>query len=316
MTVSRALNNPELVRPETIERVKKAVELTGYIPNMLAGSLASRRTHLIAAVVPQLYNPMFVDMVQGLEDELAAHGYQLLLSLSGYSQKKEEDSLTAILSRQPDGIVLTGIHHEQGVRKRLITAGVPVVETWDLTPTPIDMLVGFSHFKIGETIARYLLNKGCKHFGLVWGDDRRAEERRKGLESVLYANGIEKTVTHLVPIPATFELGRQGMQGLLDSGQPLDAIVCSSDVLAQGVLTEAGERGIAVPRDMAVIGFGDLNFAAHTSPAISTVHVDKRKIGIMAARALLARLEGKPFDNNVCDVGFTLIERTSTTGTY
>lgn len=312
ITVSRALNTPQFVRPATVTRVREAVELTGYIPNLLAGGLASKRSRLVAAIVPQLFNAMFVETVQGLGDQLAANGYQLLLSLSGYSPLHEEELVSAILSRQPDGIVLTGINHAAGTRKRLLSSRLPVVETWDLTPTPIDMLVGFSHAKIGETIARYLYGKGYRHFGLVWADDERAAVRRAGLESVLREFGIAEIPSYMVPTPATLALGRQGLKGLLDIGNPLDVVVCSSDALAQGVMTEAHVRGLDVPRQLAIMGFGDLDFSAHTTPTISSVHIDKRAIGIEAANALLARIEGRPLKEKIIDVGFDLVVRETT----
>ena len=311
ITVSRALHNPGLVRPETIERVKEAVRLTGYIPNMLAGSLTTKRSRLIAAIVPQLANAMFAETVQGLGDELAAHGYQLLLSLSGYAPEKEEDILSALLSRQPDGIVLTGITHSQDIRRLLLTTGIPVVETWDLTPTPIDMMVGFSHRRIGEAIGHYLIGKGFRRFALVWADDARAAVRRKGLEAVLAAHGITRVPAHILPIPATLAGGRLGLQQLLGTGDHPEVVVCSSDALAQGVLTEAACAGLSVPRDLAVMGFGDFDFAAHTVPAISSVHIDKRAIGVKAARLLIARIEGREVTEPIIDVGFELIERDS-----
>ena len=316
ITVSRALSRPDIVRPETVARVREAVELTGYIPNLLAGGLASKRSRLVAAVVPQLSNAMFAETVQGLGDQLAANGYHLLLSLSEYSTLREGELVSTILSRKPDGIVLTGINHAAETRKKLLSASVPVVETWDLTPTPIDMLVGFSHQKIGETIGRYLLGKGYRRFGLVWADDERAAVRRKGLESVLNEHGIGHVPACLEPLPTTLELGRRGLKALLESGhtsgQPFDVIVCSSDALAQGVLTEATVRGISVPGQLAIMGFGDLDFSAHTAPAISSIHIDKRAIGMQAADALLARIEGRPLQEKIIDVGFTLIERETT----
>lgn len=309
ITVSRALNTPAVVRPATIARVRQAVELTGYIPNLLAGGLASKRSRLVAAIVPQLFNAMFAETVQGLGDQLAVNGYHLLLSLSEYSPQLEGELVSALLSRQPDGIVLFGINHETETRKRLLSARVPVVETWDLTPTPIDMLVGFSHQKIGESIARYLYAKGYRRFGLVWADDERASVRRQGLEAVLAEHGLADIPACLMPLPTTLELGRRGLATLLAANPSLDVIVCSSDALAQGVLTEAQVRGIAVPRELAIMGFGDLNFSAHTSPSISSVHIDKRAIGIQAANLLLARIEGRSVEHKIIDVGFELIAR-------
>lgn len=312
ITVSRAINTPELVRPETIEKVRDAVARTGYIPNALAGGLASRRSKLIAAIVPQLYNAMFADTVQGLGDQLAARGYQLLLSFSNYSPEHEDELVSAILSRRPDGIVLTGINHTQALRKKLLSASIPVVETWDLTPTPIDMLVGFSHEKIGNEIGRYLLEKGYRHFGLVSADDQRAIVRNKGLLDVLSQQGIVDVPVSQLPTPTTLALGRRGLQELLARGKAFDVIVCSSDLVAQGVMAEAAVQGMPVPARLAVMGFGDFEFSAHIFPALSTVHIDKRKIGELAANALLARIEGQNLDERVVDVGFKLLERGTT----
>lgn len=312
ITVSRALHNPKLVRPDTIERVKEAAAAIGYIPNMLAGSLASKRSQLIAAIVPQLANSMFAETVQGLSDELAAHGYHLLLSTSEYSPQKEEDLLTAILSRQPDGIVLTGIHHQAGTRKKLIAMGVPVVETWELSPTPIDIAIGFSHERIGEQVAQYLLAQGYRRFVSIHGADRRATVRHRALAAELRRHGVELLASHAATPPTTLNLGREGLRAMLDAGHAPDVVVCTSDILAHGALIEATARGIAVPGQLGIMGFGDFDFAAHTHPAISSVRVDKRGIGVEAARALIAKIEGKPLKANVIDVGFTLVERATT----
>lgn len=312
ITVSRALHNPKMVHPDTIARVKEAASAIGYIPNMLAGSLATKRSQLIAAIVPQLSNSMFAETVQGLNDELAAHGYQLLLSVSNYSQQAEEDVLTAILSRQPDGIVLTGINHHPAVRKKLLAMGVPVVETWDLTPTPVDIAIGFSHERIGEKVAQYLLDKGYRRFASICGTDARATLRRLALETELRRHGVEPLAYDEVDPPTTLGLGRKGMRAIFDAGHEPDVVVCSSDVLAHGALIEATARGIAVPERLGIMGFGDFDFAAHTHPAISSVHVDKRAIGTRAAKCLIAKIEGKAPKANVIDVGFHLVERETT----
>lgn len=312
ITVSRALHNPKLVKPDTIARVKEAAAAMGYIPNMLAGSLTTKRSRLIAAIVPQLSNSMFSETVQGLNDELSAHGYQLLLSVSNYSRQKEEDLLAAILSRQPDGIVLTGIHHQPGVRKKLLATGVPVVETWDLTPSPIDIAIGFSQERIGEKVAQYLLGKGYRRFASICARDERANRRRLALEAELQLHGVVPVATHMATTPTVLNLGREGLRAILAAGHAPEVVVCSSDVLAQGALIEAQAQGIAVPEQLGIMGFGDFDFAAYTHPPISSVHIDKRAIGVRAARALIAKIEGRPPAGNVIDVGFELVERATT----
>src|SRR5258706_10429398 len=180
ITVSRVLNHPELVTAATIDQVQQVIERTGYTPNMLAGGLASRRSRLVAAIVPSITNAIFVDSVQAFTDRLWEAGYQVLLGLSGYPAAREDALLAAVLSRRPDAILLTGINHSPAVRQRLLAARIPIVETWDMTPTPIDMLVGFSHEKVGEAVARHLLAKGHRHLGLVTADDERGLARRQG----------------------------------------------------------------------------------------------------------------------------------------
>src|SRR6187399_1105326 len=167
ITVSRALNNPSQLSPETLERVQKAVERTGYVPNRLAGGLASARSRLVVAIVPTVAGLVFLETVQALTDALAAGGYDVVLGQSGYDGRREDDLLDAIIGRRPDGVVLTGVMHSPHGRKRLAAAGIPVVETWDLTPTPIDMLVGFSHEKVGAAAADYLVSRGVKRPAII-----------------------------------------------------------------------------------------------------------------------------------------------------
>ncbi len=311
ITVSRALNHPDLVTPGTLERIRAVVSRTGYVPNVLAGGLRSRRSRIIAAVFPQITNSMFVDTIQVLTDSLRQEGYQVLLGLSSY-EVREDELIAGILGRQPEGIYLTGISHSPETRRRLIASHIPVVEAWDLTPTPIDMLVGFSHEKAGAAMARHLLEKGHRHIGLVWGDDIRAGVRRRGFVEALANNGIPEPPTSVRPAPGMFQRGREGLAALLGAGARVSAVACSSDVLAQGVIAEAQDRGMRIPGDLAVIGFGDFDFAAHTSPALTTIAIEKVTIGRLAAQALLARIRGEEVATRIVDVGFRLVERGST----
>lgn len=312
ITVSRVVNRPELVTAETLAHVQQAIERTGYVPNLLAGGLASKRTRLVAAIVPSITNAIFVDTVQAFTDRLWEAGYQVLLGLSGYPATREEALLSAVLSRRPDGIYLTGINHAPQVRQRLINAGIPVVETWDMTPTPIDMLVGFSHEQLGAAVARHLMARGHRRFGLVWADDTRAIARQRGFVGELAARGCHEVQIATVPAPSTLALGRRGLATLLGRKTKPTAVFCSSDLLAHGALEEARARGLAVPKDLALVGFGGLEFAAHTSPALSTVRIDRVAIGRRAAELLLARIEGRVPPEPVIDVGFEIVDRETT----
>ncbi|MBS0341726.1 MAG: LacI family DNA-binding transcriptional regulator [Proteobacteria bacterium] len=308
ITASRALSNPSVVSERTIAKVRAAVDATGYIPNLLAGGLKSKRSLMVAGIVPALAVAQFLPTVQTLTGELATAGYQLILGQTYYDAEVEEQVLNTMIGRQPDGIVITGLIQSQKARDRLRQSGIPVVETWDLSERPIDMLVGFSHLKVGSALGGYFLSKGWQHIGIASGDDHRARMRRDGFETTLG----RKVPTALVPAPSSLELGRRALGELLAMDPQLQAVCCSSDQLAQGVMVEALARGLRVPQDLAICGFGNADFSAHTVPSISTVHVDGSEIGRIAARLIIDRCRGEAVPQPIVDVGFRLIERQTT----
>lgn len=312
ITASRALNTPEQVSAEVLAKVSDAVARTGYVRNWLAGGLASTRSRLVAAVVPTIAGPVFLQTLQSLTEALAEQGYQLMLGQSGYVNSREDALLDAIIGRRPAGIVLTGIMHSPEGQRRLRAAGIPVVETWDLTPTPLDMLVGFSHVDVGRAVFDFLYAKGRRRFALVAGDDERSLRRQHAFQAAAQAAGVADIAVVQVPAPTTLKSGREALARLWDSRPDLDAIFCSSDWLALGVLTQAQAQGIAVPGQLAVMGFGDLAFAADLHPALSTVRIDANAMGRLAAQCIVDRAEGREVAQKVVDIGFTLVDRATT----
>lgn len=312
MTVSRVINQPDSVSPDVQKTVREAIDRIGYVPNLLAGGLASSRTRLVAAIVPTLGHMMFASTVQIVTDRLAAEGYQVLLGLSGYPETvREEELIRALLSRCPEALYLTGTFHSPATRRLLKAAKIPIVETWDLSRRPIDMAVGFSHWAVGEAVARYLLDRGHRRFASISAGDERAILRRDAFVETVVANGSERPTCIVTPAPTNLIMGREALGRLVDDGFR-GAIFCSSDALSLGVVTEAQARGLAVPADIAVIGFGDFDYAANTAPPLSSVLVDRQKVGDLAADALLARLHGQEVTPKVVDVGFTIIPRATT----
>ncbi|WP_347557730.1 LacI family DNA-binding transcriptional regulator [Robbsia sp. KACC 23696] len=320
MTVSRALNRPELVRDATQQKVLAAVRATGYVPNLLAGSLASNRSRLVAVLLPTIASAVFADTVQALIARLHAANYQTLLGLTEYAAHREEALLEAILGRRPDGVVLAGTDHTALTIARLKQARIPVVEMWDLNANPIDTIIGFSHEAVGIAVARHLFQKGYRRFGIVSVDDPRGLRRSRSAMAELQSLASDHVAMEILAAPATMGLGREGLRRLLDRGN-YDAVLCSSDTLAAGVLAEAASRGIAVPVHLGVMGFGDLSAAAHLYPSLSTVRVDGRGIGERVATTLLHRFgvlpapaDCAPADDhrNTIDTGFDIIDRDST----
>ena len=308
ITASRALSNPGVVSDKTLERVREAVARTGYIPNLLAGGLKSKRSMTIAGLVPIISVPQFLPTIRTLTETLDAAGYQLILGQSGYDYSREERLIDTMLARRPDGIVVAGLVRSEQTRERLRRLAIPVIETWDLSDRPIDVVVGFSHLKVGSAVAGYFLSRGWERVAVATGDDQRAMQRLEGFRA---AFGRDVPVAK-VPAPSNLAVGRRALAELLEREPRLQAISCSSDGLAQGVLVEAASRGLRVPEDLAVCGFGDADFAAHLLPSLTTVHVDGAEIGRRAAQLMLERCNGHVVQQPVVDLGFRIIERQST----
>lgn len=311
ITASRAVNTPDQVSAEVLKKVQDAVGRTGYVPNRVAGGLASSRSRLIAAVVPSIVVSVFVETIETLNNTLFEAGYQLMLGQTGYSAEREEALLEAIIGRRPDGIFLTGIMQSSKGRTRLLASGIPVVETWDLTPTPIDMLIGFSHSDIGREVAHFLMAKGRTRFALIRADDERGTRRATAFRNTVVQRGLPDVLVDNVGSSRTLKSGREALSRILAQAPETEAIFCSSDLIALGVLTEAIARGIAVPQRLSIVGFGDVPYVANMVPALTTVHINGSNIARMAADCLIARAEGRTVEHPIVDVGFSIIERDS-----
>ncbi len=311
ITASRAVNTPGQVSPDVLKKVHDAIHRTGYVPNRVAGGLASSRSRLIAAVVPSIVVSVFVETIETLNNTLFEAGYQLMLGQTGYSAEREEALLEAIIGRRPDGIFLTGIMQSSKGRTRLLASGIPVVETWDLTPTPIDMLIGFSHSDIGREVANFLMAKGRRRFALVHAGDERAGRRAAAFKNTVAQRGFRGIFVDNVGASRSLKSGREALSRILSQTPDVDAIFCSSDLLAMGVLTEAMARGIKVPRQLSIVGFGDVPYVADMVPALTTVHINGSDIGRKAAGFLVARAQGLAVDKPIVDVGFAIVQRDS-----
>ncbi len=312
ITVSRAINKPEKVAPQTLEKVNRAIVKTGYVPNLLASALASRSSKLIAAIVPSIANLLYAETIRLFSNRCREAGYQVLLGDSGYPEVLEEELVAAILTRRPDGILLTGVDHSPACRNLLLSANIPIVETWDITPAPLDVVVGFNHVKVGQAVASFIKQKGYERVGFVTANDTRGVLRRQAAQQALEESGYKDFAIASVPAPTNMGLGRSGAKKLLDNGFTSGVIFCSSDTLAQGVVAELQSRSFRVPADIAVIGFGDQIFSPYIHPPLTTVHIDRERIGREAVEALLARISGQQLETNIIDIGFSILEREST----
>ena len=311
MTVSRALKEPARVLPQVRERIDAAIAELGYIPNRAARTLASARSKLIGVLVPSLSNAVFVETLAGVQDCAGPAGYQLLIGNTGYSPQRQIELLSAWLAHAPDGFLVASIDDSDSIRQRLRAASVPLVHMFDLVPGEA-WSVGFSQRSAGFAIGKHLLARGMRRPAFIAAQlDARTMQRRAGYHRALAAAGFDPSLEALTEAPSSVELGCRLLAKVLKKAPDCDAVFCCNDDLALGVLFECQRRGIAVPGDLAIVGFNDLPFAAWSSPSITTVATPRYEVGFEAARMLLQIIEGElPAERRV-DLGFTLVTRES-----
>jgi len=319
MTVSRVLSEPGVVNPATREKVLKAIADLGYVPNLAAGSLASRRSGFIALMLPTLTNSNFSMVAHGLTEAIQAGSYHLLIAYTDYDQAEEERQLANLLARRPEAIVLSGAVHSAAGSKMLMTADIPVIEIADLPSRPVHHGVGFSNYRVGRMAARYLIGKGFKKIGAVasvrHGDvvDHRGEERIRGFEDELQNSGFgtELVLRHGVA-PVSFSHGAAAIPVLLQRDPGIEAVFAVSDLSAVGVVMECQRRGIDVPRQLSVMGFGDFEISNEINPRLTTIRVDFKALGQRAGELILELIDrenqGAP---QAIDVGLEIVERQS-----
>ena len=296
MTVSRALRGQH-VAAGTRARILAEIDRLGYVPHAAAGALASQRSGFVAAIVPSIDNANFADMVHGLETALRDAGLDLLLGTTGYRADREEALLRTMLRHRPEGIVLTGGVHAARVRQILARSAVPVVETWDLPRNPIGSVVGIANRDAGALMTRHLAEIGRRRIAFLGGAsprDPRGEDRRRGYCAALadLELGPPRVLRHGLP-PLSMHHGAEGLAKLMDRFPDVDGIVCASDPIAFGAISECHRQGIAVPARVAIGGFGDFEVARCAEPGITTVAVGAERIGLDAGAVLRAAIEAR-----------------------
>lgn len=301
ISVSRYFNQPASLSEDLRERIGEAVAALGYVPNQVAGGLASARGRIVGMVVPNISGPIFADTIQAFSDALAAAGYQLLLASSYFDGDKEESAVRAFLGWNPAALVLTSHFHTPACEKLLQAADVPLLEMWDYQPQRAPIQVGFSHYQVGVDAARYLHGKGYRRIAFVQNSaagDYSALDRRDGYAGTLRGLGLEPWM--FVPTAsAPFEAGKQAMEALMARAGRPDAIVFANDNLAAGGLLAGQRAGLRIPADCAVLGFGDYPFAPMLMPSLTTLKPPAREIGEIAAQRVLQAIGALPAEEGV-----------------
>ena len=316
ITVSRALRQPDAVHAATREKVFRAIDEIGYVPNLTARSLVSSRSNIVGIVVPILSSSLFADLAQGIAGVLREENIQMLMGVSERSTELEGDAVKAFIGRRADAIIVTGFTHSDSCRAFLSGFAGPVVETWNLRDGVIDMAVGYDNFAAAADMTRYLLGKGYRRIALVGGafeNNDQAEDRYHGFMTAMAEAGcsVPPEFVISVPTPTTMESGRDAMLSLMGRSSRPDAVVFHAEIPAHGAVMACLSQGIAIPETVAIAGFGDLSLSALLPVPLTTVRIKSHIIGERAAQLVVDRLAGVELTEKVVDVGYDIVVRQS-----
>jgi LacI family gluconate utilization system Gnt-I transcriptional repressor len=309
-TVSRVLRGRGSFSDKARERVMLAVAKLGYVPNRIAGTLASAGSRLVGVIVPSLANIVFPEILRGVGAALDASGHQTFIGISDYDLEREKTLIAAMLAWRPAAVLVTGLEHSPQARAMLANSGGRVAEMIDIDGDGIDIVVGFSHRAAGAVSARHLISRGYRRIGYVGHDlahDTRATKRLAGFEAALQEAGLALVDREVTPAPSSIEAGRDGLEHLLARAPVLDAVYFANDDLAVGGYFLCLAKRIAIPDELALFGFDGLDIARAAPQPIATIRTPRILIGSTAARLALS---GEPAQ--VVNVGFELSEGTTT----
>ncbi|MFB2530636.1 LacI family DNA-binding transcriptional regulator [Paracoccus sp. p4-l81] len=296
MTVSRVLRNRGDVSDATRERVLKAAKDLGYVPNNIAGALASQRVKLVAVIIPSLSNLVYPDVLTGISAELEDTGLQPVVGVTNYSAETEEKVLYEMLSWRPSGVILAGLEHTPAALAMLRNADIPIVEIMDIDGTGIDSVVGISHHRAGREMAAEILAAGYRKIAFLGSkmpDDHRARKRMEGFEQALAEAGLTLAEREFYSGGSSLKKGREMTEAVLARRPDLDFIYYSNDMIGAGGMLYALDRGIDLPGDLGMAGFNGVDLLEGLPRMLATTVARQADIGRTAAQIVAGRLPGQ-----------------------
>lgn len=289
MTVSRVLRNRGDVSAKTREKVLEAARMLGYVPNKIAGALASNRVNLVAVIVPSLSNLVFPEMLAGVSEVLDATDLQPVVGATNYDPAKEEKTLFEMLSWRPSGVIIAGLEHTDATRAMLANCGVPVIEVMDVDGDPVDAAVGISHWRAGYQVGTEIAARGYKRVGVLgtkMDGDHRARKRIEGLERALSEAGVQIALKMAYSGWSGFAKGREMTADMLKHVPDVDFLFYTNDLTAAGGLLYCLEMGLDVGGDLGLSGFNAFNLLDGLPRQLATVDSRRREAGQIAARII------------------------------
>jgi len=296
MTVSRVLRNRGDVSEATRKKVQEAAKRMGYVPNKIAGALASSQVNLVAVIIPSLSNMVFPEVMTGISEVLDNTDLQPVVGVTNYRPEREEDVLYEMLSWRPSGVIIAGLEHSDASRAMLRASGIPVVEIMDVDGEAVDSVVGISHRRAGREMANAIVKQGYERIGFLGTKmplDFRARKRFEGFTEALAKTGLEVVAQEFYEGGSALVKGREMTEAILSRDPDLDFLYYSNDMIGAGGLLYCLEKGMDVPGRIGLAGFNGVEFLRGLPKQLATMDAGRAEIGRAAAQIIVDRTTGK-----------------------
>ena len=292
-TVSRCLNSPDQVIPETRERVLKAVSELGYAPNFGARALAAKQTNTVGVVIPTMENAVFARGIQAFQEELVRHGKTLLIASSSYDAALEDEQIRNLVARGADALLLIGFDRDPALYEFLERRDIPTLIAWTYAKGAAHPSIGFDNVSAMAELTQMVIDEGHRTLACISAPTKandRARGRVQGIRRTLKKAGLDQSGLTVIKTPYGIDTGAAAFRQIIEEEPDTTAIMCVNDVLAIGALRAAKELGLKVPDDISITGFDDIDIARLADPALTTVHVPHRDMGRQAGEMLVEML--------------------------
>nr|WP_321222256.1 LacI family DNA-binding transcriptional regulator [uncultured Psychroserpens sp.] len=292
--VSKALHDDSRISAKTKDAVKRVAKELNYQPNHLASALRSGKSNLVGVIVPRTNSNFFSSVIENMEEVLNKEGYNIIITQSNESFKKECDNIDTLLFTQVDGIIASMANETVDLShyEKIKSKGIPLI-LFDRGENDLNVdYIGIDDYNSSHIIIEHLISKGCKRIAHIGGYRRTRifNNRIRGYIDAINKYNLPNDDALLMESNLTLEDGRLKMEHLLTLDTPPDAVYVASDYAALGALQVLNEKHIKVPQDICLVGFGNEPFTSLVSPTITTIDQHSEQIGKIAAQTFIQRI--------------------------
>lgn len=307
MTVSRCLRDPQTVSEPLRQRILDTAQRLNYLPNRAPMLLAQSRSRSIGVLVPSVTNQVFSDVMAGIIDVTDGADYRAMISHYGYDSAREERSVAALLAYNADGLIMSDRNHTDATLRMIEGSGVSVVEIMDTRLPALQQAVGYDNHAAACDMVSVMIGRGHRRvIYLAVRLDERTLQRAEGYNEAMERHNLTPVVLQSAE-KSSFTVGASLMAQIVENDDGTDGVFCTNDDVAVGAYFECRRRGINVPDQMMIAGFHGLDVSQAMTPHLSSVLTPRYQIGQVAARELLARIDGAPMQAPVIDLGYQVL---------